>query len=87
MSNHQQPFVAEFRPLAPAAKRRLILGAVVGPIIWLVALVVGAVTLRRGSAIEIGLLVAGASLVVALIVLRLLLAGRRREERRYAGRG
>ncbi len=58
----------------------------VGPILWVAALVLGAWLLDRTNAIELGLLIAGASFVFAAVVLTLLRLGRGREERRYAGR-
>jgi hypothetical protein len=73
-----------FTPLRPATRWRLIATAIIGPLLWLVALLVAAWLVDRGDAIELGLLVAIGSFVLALPVLALLRAGRRREERRYA---
>jgi peptidoglycan/LPS O-acetylase OafA/YrhL len=76
-----------FEPLRPASRGRLIAGFVLGPVLWLVALVVAAVLFDHSSAIALGLLVTVACFVVSLAVLALLHAGRRRQERRYADRG
>jgi MFS superfamily sulfate permease-like transporter len=59
---------------------------VLGPILWVVALVLVSVLLDRTNAIELGLLITAASFFVAAVVLSLLRLGRRREERRYADR-
>jgi hypothetical protein len=83
MSGEHQPSVPTFQPLVYASKRRLVLAAAVGGLLWVAALVVGAIVLERRDAIELGLLIAAISFVVSLIVLTLLRAGRKREERRY----
>lgn len=72
-----------FEPLRPASRARLILGAIVGPLLWLAALALGALVLEYSWAIALGLAVAFASFVLALIVLLVLHAARGREERRY----
>ena len=56
----------------------------VGPVLWVVALIVVAAVVDRRDAVEAALIVTAASLVVALPVLGTLHALRRREERRYA---
>jgi hypothetical protein len=73
-----------FRPLRPATRWRMVATAIVGPLLWVVALLVGAWLVARADVIEIGLLVAIGAFLLALPVLALLRAGRRREERRYA---
>jgi presenilin-like A22 family membrane protease len=78
---------ARFEPLRPASRGRLIAGFVLGPVLWLSALVVGAWLFDHTSAVALGLLVAVASFLVSLLVLALLRAGRRRQERRYADGG
>ena len=76
-----------FEPLHPASRKRLLLGIVVGPVLWLVALIVTAVVVHYTYAIAIGLVVTVVSLLVALVVLVLIHAGREREERRYVDGG
>ena len=76
-----------FEPLRPMSRGRLIVALVIGPVLWLVALVVAAWLFDYSSAIALGLLVTVASFLVSLVVLALLHAGRRRQERRYADRG
>jgi hypothetical protein len=72
--------------LRPASGPNLIAALVLGPILWVVALLLAAWLLDRSDAIELGLLIAAASFVFAAVVLSLLRLGRRREERRYADR-
>jgi hypothetical protein len=76
-----------FRPLRTASRGRLAVAFVLGPLLWVVAMLVTAVLVERTDAIELGLLVTFAAFVVASIVLLLLWRGRRREERRYGARG
>lgn len=76
-----------FEPLRPASRKRLIVGIVLGPLLWLVALVIAAWVLNITSAIEIGFAVAAASFLVAALTLAVLRRGRIREERRYVDRG
>ena len=59
---------------------------VIGPILWIAALLLASWLLDRTEAIELGLLITAATFVFAAVVLSLLLLGRRREERRYADR-
>jgi hypothetical protein len=75
-----------FRPLRPASRPKLIAALVLGPILWLVALLVASWLLDHTDAIELGLLVTAVSFVFAAVVLSLLRLGRQREERRYADR-
>jgi hypothetical protein len=79
-------FEDPFRPLRPASRPKLIAAFVLGPILWVVALVVASWLLDRTNAIELGLLVTAASFVFAAVVLSLLRFGRQREERRYEDR-
>ena len=73
-----------FEPLRPASRARLVAGLLVGPVLWVVTLVVGAWLFDYSSAIVLGLLVALAAFLVSLIGLGLVYAARRRQERRYA---
>jgi uncharacterized membrane protein len=75
--------VEPFMPLGPVPRRRLILRAVIAPLLWLVALLVAAMVVHRTDAIELGLLIAFAAAVVSLVVMSLLRAGRNREQGRY----
>ena len=79
-------FEDPFRPLRPASGLKLIAALVLGPILWLAALLVASWLLDRTNAIELGLLVTAASFVFAAVVLSLIRIGRLREERRYADR-
>lgn len=72
-----------FEPLHPASRSSLILGVVVGPLLWLVVLAVGAWVFSYSWAIVLGLLIVVVSFVVALCVLSLLRAARLKQERRY----
>jgi len=76
-----------FRPRRPARGVRLVAAFTLGPVAWLIALDIAAILLGHSEAIQLGLLVALASFAVSMILLALLHAGRRREERRYAARG
>ena len=58
-----------------------------GPVLWVLALSAGAVAFHYSWAVALGLLVTAASFLAALLVLGLLRARRRREERRYADAG
>jgi hypothetical protein len=72
-----------FEPLNPATRSNLIMGVVIGPLLWLIVLAVGAWVFEYSWAIALGLLVVVVSFVVALIVLSLLWAWRVRQEKRY----
>ncbi len=87
VSSDTEPSSASFEPLRPASGWRLALAFVLGPLVWLAALVAAAWLLANSQVIELGLLVTVVSFLVSLIVLALLRAGRRREERRYVDRG
>ena len=73
-----------FEPLRPASRGRLIAGLLLGPVLWLLALVGAAWLFDYSSAIALGLLVTLASFLVSLVGLALVHAARRRQERRYA---
>jgi membrane protein DedA with SNARE-associated domain len=79
-------FDEPFRPLRPASGPKLIAAFVLGPFLWVAALLLASWLLDRTYAIQLGLLITAASLVVSAVVLTLLRVGRRREERRYADR-
>jgi Mg/Co/Ni transporter MgtE len=75
-----------FEPLSAASRRALAVGAVVGPLLWLVLLVAVAVVLQRTKAVQLGLLVGAASFISSLAVLVVLRTLRRHEIRRYVDR-
>jgi MFS-type transporter involved in bile tolerance (Atg22 family) len=75
--------VEPFVPLRPVPRRRLIVRAVLGPLAWLVGLLVAATVLHRTRAIELGLLIAFVCLVVSMLVLVVVRGGRNREQRHY----
>jgi hypothetical protein len=79
-------FEDPFRPLRPASGLKLAAAFVFGPLLWVVALMLGSWLLDRTNAIELGLLITAASVVFAAVVLSLLRLERRREERRYEDR-
>ena len=72
-----------FEPLRPASRARVIAAIVLGPLLWLVALIVGAWLFEYSWAIGVGLLVTFAAFLVSLVVLTVLRAGRRRQDKRY----
>ena len=72
-----------FEPLHPATRSSLIAGVLIGPLLWLVVLVVGAWAFEYTWAIALGLVVVVVSFIVALIVLSLMWAARVRQEKRY----
>jgi uncharacterized membrane protein len=76
-----------FRPMRAASGLRLIAAIVLGPFLWVVGLVIVAVLVHRSNAIELGVLIAVGSILVAVPILIVVRLGRRREERRYAARG
>ena len=76
-----------FEPLRPASRGRLIAGFVLGPLLWLVALIAAALLFHFSWAIALGLLVALSSFLVSLLVLSILYRRRRSQERRYAHGG
>jgi hypothetical protein len=87
VSNDSESSIVRFEPLRPASRKRLLIGIALGPLLWVVALIVVAWVLHDSSAIELGLLVALISAVVSTIGLVLLRQGRVRQEKRYAARG
>ncbi len=84
MSTEFDPPAVRFEPLRPPSRRRLITGLVVGPLLWVVALTVGALVLDYTWAIALGLVVTVASLLISFAVLGFLHLRRRRQEERYA---
>ena len=76
-----------FRPMRTASGLRLIAAIVLGPFLWLVGLVTVAVVVQKLDAVELGMLIALGSVLVALPILIVVRLARRREERRYAARG
>ncbi len=87
MTSDPESSVVQFEPLRPASRKRLLMGIVVGPLLWVVGLAVAAWVLHDSAAIEIGLLIALISAVVSAVVLVLLRHARVRQEKRYAARG
>ena len=87
MSGEARRPTVRFEPLRPAARGRLVAAFIIGPLSWLVALIVVAWVLEYTSAIALGLLVTVASFLVSLLVLAFVRAARRRQERRYVERG
>jgi uncharacterized membrane protein (DUF485 family) len=84
MADEDHPFETRFRPLRPASRRTLIAAMTVGPLLWVVALVVVAALANRTDAIGFALLIAAASFVIGFVGLAVLRRARTREERRYA---
>src|SRR4051812_1391781 len=80
----QLPDVDPFVPMGPTPRRRMVIRSLVGPLLWLIALVLVAVAGGRTDAIGFGALIALGSLVVSSIGLAALRAGRNRLRRRYA---
>jgi hypothetical protein len=76
-----------FEPLRPASRGRLIAGFVLGPVLWLIALIVAAWQFEYTWAIGVGLLTTVAAFLLSLLVLALLYSRRRSQDRRYADRG
>ena len=87
MSSADEQPAAIFEPLRPASRGRLVLGLILGPILWAAALIVVAATLRFTWAIELGLLVTVATFVISLLALSFLRSRRLRQEARYAAGG
>ena len=61
-------------------------GLVLGPILWLAALIVAAVVVGESSAIALGFAVTVASFVIAFLVLSWVYVARRRQEKRFVER-
>lgn len=72
-----------FRPLRPASGARLVGAIVLGPFAWFLAFVAVAWLVDETDVIEVFLLITLCSILVALVVLLMLRAGRDRERRRY----
>jgi uncharacterized membrane protein YphA (DoxX/SURF4 family) len=86
MRDHHQNDDAErdlLQPLRPATGTKIVLAAIIGPVIWVVAWLVAAWTITRTVAIVDGLLITVAAFLIAVPVLGLLAWGRRREEQRF----
>jgi hypothetical protein len=75
-----------FRPLHPTPLRRMIVRAITGPLLWLIALGIVLITLNRTQAIEAGVLIAAAAFALSTIVLLVLRALRLHQERRDVSR-
>jgi hypothetical protein len=75
-----------FVPVHPTLLRRMIVRAIAGPLLWLIALAIVLITLDRTQAIEFGVLIAAASFAVSTIVLLVLRVLRLRQERRDVSR-
>ena len=71
-----------FVPVHPTPLRRMIVRAIAGPLLWLIALGIVLITLNRTQAIELGVLIAASSFALSTIVLLVLRALRLRQERR-----
>lgn len=66
---HRPHSVARFTPLRQATRFRRALLFSLGPLLWVAAIVVVAIGLKRGSSVEIALIVLGGSLLVSLAIL------------------
>ena len=73
-----------FEPRQQASRRALILGIAIGPLLWLIALLIVASLIKRTWVIELGIVVALISFLVALALLGVLRLLRRGQEIRYA---
>jgi hypothetical protein len=81
-AGEQEARTLVFVPVHPTPLRRMIVRAIAGPLLWLIALAVVLITLDRTQAIELGVLIAAASFALSTIVLLVLRALRLRQERR-----
>jgi peptidoglycan/LPS O-acetylase OafA/YrhL len=86
VSSEQERQAVLFEPLRPASRGRVVAALVLGPILWLVALIVAAWVFNHHSRIVLGLLVTVVSFFISLLVLAVVHAARRRQEERYAQR-
>jgi hypothetical protein len=77
----------QFEALRPATHRRRVVLLLVGPVLWLAALVAVAIVLNRRDFIEIGFLIAGMTFVVGAVLLLLARRDRIREGERGAPGG
>jgi membrane-associated phospholipid phosphatase len=87
VSSDSDPSIVRFEPLRPASRKRMLVGIVIGPLLWLVALIAVALVLHFTSAVELGLLIALITALLSTIILVILRQGRVRQEKRYAARG
>ena len=76
-----------FDPLRPASRSAVIVGVVVGPLLWLIAIAAVAWFFEYTWAIGLGVLVIGVTFLVALVALVLFRAARVRQEQRYVDPG
>jgi hypothetical protein len=76
-----------FEPLHPASRSAVIVGVVVGPLLWLVAIAAVAWFFEYTWAIALGLLVTVATFLGALVALVLFRVARVRQEKRYVDTG
>ena len=76
-----------FEPLRPASRSAVILGVVVGPLLWLVAIVAVAWFFEYTWAIGFGVVVTLTTFIIALAGLGLLQVARVRQEKRYVDAG
>jgi hypothetical protein len=83
VSSADEHEAAIFEPLRPASRGRLVLGLILGPVLWLGALIVVAATLHYTWAIEIGLIVTIGTFLLSLGALSFL-RWRRQRERAHA---
>lgn len=83
MPANRHELEARFRPLRPASRTRLILASILGPLAWVLAVLLAALLVQATFQIELGGLVTAVSLTVAAAVLVLLRRGREKEERDY----
>ena len=84
MSSESERPAVRFEPLRPASRGQLVAALMLGPVVWLVALIVGAWIFDYTEAIARGLSITVASFLLSLVVLALVHAARRRQERRFA---
>ena len=73
-----------FSPLRRAPRSTRVALYILGPLLWVAALIVVSLLVQEQDAIEIGLLVAGAAFVVAVVVLLPQRMLRVRSEREHA---
>ena len=73
-----------FSPLRRAPRSTRVALYILGPLLWVVALIVVSLLVREQDAIETGLLVAGAAFVVAVVMLLPQRMLRVRSEREHA---
>lgn len=78
----QERVPARFQPLRVSAEVTRRAAFILGPVVWLVALVVVAVVVKRRDAVELALIVAAASFAVGVVVALAARRARLREESR-----